>query len=224
MLTTRLCCVIIVAIALAPAAVSVEPESTDQFGNPEEPALRPYKWMWQGVKSLFYHTGESLVDGNMEIPGLGTVKVASGARKGTFELLEAFAKGSVYAPLPKDSKEYTRELHTTNEFIEQEMMFRHVLDMAAVAPIGIYRFAHEEMIPYLPYENATKVEIRKARAAEIREERKAAAEARADAKKSPDEMNKTRVEEAQESYVGDRAKYGAKKAKSGRGNLLRLAR
>ena len=98
------------------AAMAVEPAYFGQFGNAEEPALRPYKWMWRGVKALFYQTGHGFVHGNMRTPVLGTAETFRGLRKGTFELSESTYRGLSFAPVPP--KGDYKKLSSFNEMID----------------------------------------------------------------------------------------------------------
>ena len=88
------------------AAFGVEAAYEGDLGNAEEPALRPYKWVWHGAKSLVYQTGKSFKEGNMKTPVLGTVETGRGLRRGAVELAESTYRGGVFAPVPREKGAY----------------------------------------------------------------------------------------------------------------------
>lgn len=210
---------LLVAIALAaavlgaPAGFAVEPAYQGQFGNNEEPALRPYKWLYRGVKSLVYHTGDQFVEGNMHVPYAGSVQGLRGLRRGTVELGESLYRGGVFAPAP--TRESYKSLGALNSHIEDDFFTRNSSDFV----FSWYFFPAQKFVDYYPYEGDRKVGLRKAEAREIRDERAKAAASRA--AKDPGE---SRVKRAQRGYIGDRADYGTDKTGSGRGNLMKLGR
>jgi len=207
-------------------AQTVGPAYEGRMGNAEEPALRPYKWMWHGVKSLFYQTGNSFVRGNMHFPVLGTAETGRGLRRGTVEVVESTYRGAVFAIPPQEEKAY-KTLGTTNEFIEEDLLLRNVTDFA----FTLYAYPALKYVDHYPLEDDEKVDIRLDRAKTIREERKAAQQARREteerrrAEAAGTEVEpESDVKRAQRRYIGDRADYGRDKRQEGRGNLLRLAR
>ncbi len=200
-------------VALALPSYSVEPAYTGQFGNAEEPALRPYKWLYHGVKSLLYHTGDQLVDGNLRTPGLGTVQGLRGLRRGTVELGESLYRGGVFAPVPPAG--HYKKLHSVNTIIEQDMLLRNGSDLI----FSWYFFPGQKAVDYCPLEGDTKVAMRKEEARKIRHDRKAAS-----AQRNPIDPNESSTKRAQRNYIGARADYGNKKSGEYRGNLMKLAR
>jgi len=189
----------------------VAPAYEGSYGNPEEPALRPYKWMWRGVKSLFYQTGHGFKHGNMSTPVLGTAETFRGVRKGTFELLESTYRGINFAPVPP--KGSYKETSKVNAFIDGEKVRSNVSDLA----FSLYAFPVLKFVDCQPAENESRVYIRNERAKDIREERYEARKAR--------EPEMTDVERAQRNYLGDRYPTNSGKTKrEGRGNLLKLAK
>ena len=205
---------IVAAIAISLPGYTVEPAYTGQFGNAEEPALRPYKWLYRGVKSLFYNTADQLIDGNMRTPALGTVQGLRGVRRGTVELGESLYRGGVFAPAPPKG-DYKR-LGATNLAIERDMLFRNSSDLL----FSWYFFPGQKVVDRYPVEGDTKVEMRKKEAKLIRMER-----AEAEAARNPKDPSVSDVERAQKAYIGDRAELGnQEKKKAYRGNLMHLAR
>lgn len=205
----------IVAMAAlgAPATFAVEPAYQGPLGNNEEPATRPYKWLYRGLKSLVYHTGDQLIDGNLHTPVLGTAQGFRGLRRGSVELGESAYRGAVYAPAPprNDYKNVGR----ANTIIEKDLALRNGSDFL----FSWYFFPAQKVVDYYPLEGDTKVDLRKREARDTRSDRAAAA-----AMRSPKDPSVSSVKSAQRNYIGDRADYGTKKTKVGRGNLMKLAR
>jgi len=202
------------AAAISMPGYSVEPAYTGPLGNVEEPALRPYKWLYHGVKSLFYHTGDQFVAGNLHTPVLGSVQGLRGLRQGSVELGEGLYRGGVFAPVP-GPRDY-RRLSYLNTKIESDMLTRNGSDFL----FSWYFFPAQKFVDYYPLEGDTKVEIRQREAREIRAERNRARQARMVI--DPKENDRKR---AQRSYIGERADYGDQtKSKEYRGNLMKQAR
>lgn len=196
-------------------AHSVEPAYTGSFGNAEEPALRPYKWVWQGTKSLFYHTGNSFVRGNMNRPILGSPEVLRGVRRGTVNFGESVFNGLVFAPIPMKN-EY-KDFGKINQVLERDMLLRNTSDLAFS---GGY-FISIKSNDWAPWDDDEIVQRRLDKAKQIRADRKAAQEAREAAREKEPQ---TRVERAQRAYLGAPENEKSSKKDEGRGNLLRLAR
>jgi hypothetical protein len=204
---------ILAAVLVAMPGYSVEPAYTGQFGNVEEPALRPYKWLYRGVRALFYHPGDQFVDGNLRVPALGSIQGLRGVRRGAFELGESAYRGSVFAPVPPPG-DY-KKLRALNLAVEQDMLLRNGSDFL----FSWYFYPGQKVIDRNPLEGDTKVEYRKREAREVRRERKAAADARKVI--NPNESN---VKRAQRAYIGKRAEYSNGQKEAYRHNLMQLAR
>ena len=127
----------IVALLIAGTAYGVEPAYRGPFGNPEEPALRPYKWLWRGIKATAYHTVSALRAGNEDYPLFGTVYAAQGFRVGLTEFNRSLWRGmSGSLHIHTDYRE-TGKVH---EFIEQDMLLRNVADaVTAMYVTGLLR-------------------------------------------------------------------------------------
>lgn len=212
----RMQLVFVLALIAARAAWAVEPAYEGKYGNPEEPALRPYKWIFRGTGALFYQTGKGFKDGNMATPVLGTVETGRGLRKGTAELLESTWKGAQFAPVPP--KGDYKETRNANARIDSEPFIRNMNDFAFTLPA----YPILKLNDHYPLEDDQKVSIRNERARQVRAERKAAQAAREAARK-PDE-DVPGWKKAQQQYIGEQANYGAEKKKDYRGNLLKLAK
>jgi len=181
------------------------------LGNPEEPALRPYKWLWRGAKALSFQTGSSLKHGNIAFPVLGTVEGFRGVRRGTLELGESAYKGCVFAPVPE--KGHYKKRGKANHVIEKHRLARHSADFL----FSWYFFPLLKGVDRYSLEDQDAVEQREAHAAKVREQRKASLPV--------PEAAGTPVEQAQRQYEGERVKAGKKRGKKRQtGNLLKLAK
>lgn len=205
--------VLAAALLAAPLSFAVEPAYRGPLGNEEEPALRPYKWLYQGVKSLFYHTGDQFVEGNLHAPVVGSVQGLRGVRRGAVSLGESTYRGLVYAPVP--SRDHYKSLGAANTAIESDMFTRNSSDFL----FSWYFFPVQKAVDNNPPEGDTKVGIRQKEAKETRLARNEAAKVRE--KSDPRE---SKMESAQRDYIGDRADYGTPKTRMGRGNLMKLGR
>lgn len=210
---------LLLAAAFPAASEVIESAYTGQFGYAEETALRPYKWIWSGVKSLVWQTRDSFVRGNMNTPVLGTVETFRGLRRGTFELGEQTFNGCIYKQVPQAKRH--EEKGTVNNVVERDLLLRNVSD--AMACGLYYRVAvwpAMKVVDYCPVESDEKVQMRLDDAKKIREARHAAEQSRM----IDSGVYEDRVERAQRQSIGDRATYGNRKLENGRGNLLKLAK
>ena len=131
-MTTRTKLVLaVVAIAFLGAGISyaIPPAYTGPLGNPEEPALRPYKWLWHGAKAFTYHPVASFRDGNLRTPGLGSADFFIGLRRGSVEMDEAIYRGLIFAEPPK--RDAYKQLGAANRFIEKDPLLCNVADFIA---------------------------------------------------------------------------------------------
>ena len=194
----------------------IEPAYTGQFGNKEETALRPYKWIWHGAKSLVYHTTYSFSRGNMKTPVLGSAEGLRGLRRGTVELGESTFRGANFAVPPHTprDKQRIRETQVANQVIERDIALRNSSDFL----FSWYFFPLIKLNDHYPLEDDEKVDERLKEAAEIREARREGQVARTVV------IEESTMRQAQRQYVPDRVEAGAKRNKKFEGNLLRLAR
>jgi hypothetical protein len=174
------------------AAAAVKPAYVGPYGNPEEPALRPYKWMWRGVKALFYQTGTHFRDGNLHTPVVGSTHALRGLRKGTFEILESTYKGMLYAPVPPRGD--FKQLRAANTHIDQSNGLYHLVDFG----FSWFLYPVIRVVDEYPVNDDTEVQLMIERHKEIREARRAG---RAQL------TGVDAVEAAQRRYIGDRANY-----------------
>lgn len=195
------------------------------YGNLEEPALRPYKWMHHGVKTFFFHTIERLKHGNMKTPIIGTVEVGRGLRRGVFGLGEGFYKGMVCAPPPQPYA--YRELGELNTAVEEDPALFNISDFsftwAAFPVMKVCVDNHPLVSEEVVQEHIERAHERDAARREARRERQEAMRAkleqkryeRVDAGKPLDEKGPAAEMRGEEVIPPE---------KQLRGNLLRLAR
>ena len=201
-------------LTISGICAAVEPAYEGPLGNPEEPALRPYKWMYRGMKALVYQAGTALKQGNLETPVFGTVNLGRGVRRGTMELAESTYKGALGTPLPEKKNDY-KDTREVNRVVEDEWLLRNASDAAFT---WMY-FPLLKANDHYPFEDEKQVDQREKQAKEIRKVREART-----ADKENDALSGSPVQRAQRRYVGERAAKENTKFKSGRGNLLRLAK
>lgn len=201
-------CFIAALLACAGGARALEPEYTGQFGYPEEPALRPYKWFWVGAKALGYQTKMGFVRGNMNFPVLGTVETARGIRKGAVDMGEFAWNGILYRSVPP--KGFHKTQGNANDYIDSDLLMRNAADLLSNAIVWQWYFwPVQKVVDLAPLENDAKVDIRLEEAARVREDRRTAEMVREEQRKFTDE---TPVEKAQRAYLDDRAHYGSAKS------------
>jgi hypothetical protein len=203
---------LVFALLCCASAHAVEPAYEGHLGNPEEPALRPFKWALSGIGALFYQTGKSFRDGNMNTPIVGSAETLRGLGIGTIELGESTYNGLVYKPL-MDHKEFMRT-HKANKIVDEDLLLRNVRD--GVSTQILYPVV--KLNDHYPAESDEKVEIRLERAKQEREAREAARAERDPLK------NLSRTERAQMRTVPERATHGLSKKDDYSGNLLKLAK
>ncbi len=109
------------------------PRYTGPLGNPEEPALRPYKWFLRGFQSFFYQTGKAFVNGNNDFPIVGSVYAFRGMRVGAVELNRSIWTGMSGANLKTTPQSGYKETGKMNKVIEQDPLLRNVADATVVA-------------------------------------------------------------------------------------------
>lgn len=118
----------IATIAALLFATAVSAHADFGFGNPEEPALRPYKGLWRGVKALTYNLVKSLDTGNRKFPGLGVVELGRGTRYGAVELAYSTYMGMA-GSRPAPVKSYS----WPNEVLDSDWLLRNTADLAGGA-------------------------------------------------------------------------------------------
>lgn len=213
---TKALMVTVLVLVCGGAAYAVPPAYTGRLGNPEEPAMRPYKWFWRGIKALVYQPAAGFKNGNAKTPGIGSVEVFRGIRKGTVELGYSVAKGVVGAVPPK-ADDY-KNTGKANAFIDNEPFLRTMSDFVATAgPVGLGVAAVEAPAQIV----VDKHLLYGSHEQEVNKERAAAART-AQRESLPEATAETSVERAQKLYLGER--YVGKKQPAYTGNILRKPR
>jgi hypothetical protein len=199
---------LLLAVLCAGVAGAVPPTYTGQFGNPEEPALRPYKWTWVGVQSLVRATKDGLASGVEKDPASMVGEGAVGAVKGTGGLASSIGHGIVGAPLPpkRDAKALSYEQaamvvidNETNKGRADQLQYGQAAEQnAAEAPDPAEQFRKPAPSTVLPVETANAAK--------------------------PFVVEESRVEKAQRKYVPVQTSYRSNRRTDGTGNLLKLAK
>lgn len=177
----------ILAILLSVCAISayaVPPAYQGPLGNDEEPATRPYKWLWRGVQAFVYQPIVSLGDGNRKTGGWGSFEAVRGFRKGSVELAESAFKGMIGTPVPP--KDDFKKEGSVNRFINKEPLFSTIADGVIPKVVDAY-----------PMNDETEQE-------ELRQKVEKHKQAQAEAKK-PVEVGLSERDAAQKRYIGERA-------------------
>lgn len=148
--------VLIVSLVLSSmAAYAVPPAYIGPMGNLEEPAMRPYKWLWFGIKKLWQRPLQAIRRGDEKVPFFGALEVTRGAERGVIELTESVYHGMVFAPPP--NKRTYRNAGSVNAFIESDWLFTRVADAVAVTPVIVDVLEH---IPLRSEEDMKKLQVR----------------------------------------------------------------
>ncbi|MCC6145867.1 MAG: hypothetical protein IT368_18825 [Candidatus Hydrogenedentes bacterium] len=213
-----------VALVLAAAgpvrADVVEPAYVGPMGNPETVAMRPYKWMWRGVKALAWQTKTEFRRGNLQFPVLGTAQTARGIRKGSIELIESAYRGSIFQAVPP--KQSHKVLGAANGFIQSDPLLRNASDFIVSIPVlPVPVFPAQKVVDWYPVVSDSELAEMEAAAAEIRNYRERR-EAELQAQREIEAYGRVQPEwkRAQRQYLGDR--YVENQGEEGTGNLLRL--
>lgn len=214
----------LVLVAIAGSAAGVEPAYRGPMGNPEEPALRPVKWLWHGTKALAYRATNGIRDTREDRRFRSLLRgTARGAGEGVAEVGESVFRGAIHSQVPRNQAYKERGL--VNRWItdqapyyigaaEQKERERQVAtDLVHMPPTpdGIHEAPREARSGSSEQEPEM---LQSAREAYLGEQRAKADRAEAEPV--------SRVQEARERYLGDRARVNP--PRPGRGNLLRLGR
>lgn len=234
--------VIFLILTSALAAGAIPPAYDGPLGNPEEPAMRPYKWLFRGVLSLLAQPVIAFKEGNMKTPVLGSVEVVRGLRRGAIELDESIVRGLVFAPPPPPGS--WKQMGYVNTFLEEDPFLAYLADfLAGGYPYGLKVhgafgldfignvtgaakagedavelsakiFAVQQVVDLVPIYGKVDRDMIESRAEETRFNRGVARTLR-----EPLETDRQR---AQRMYIGERATINKKTEL--RGNVLRAVR
>jgi hypothetical protein len=189
----RVVMLVLMCVVLSGSAFAVPAAYTGKMGNDEEPALRPYKWLWHGVKSFFHHPGARAYEGNARYPVIGLTGAGTGVVQGTIDLGESAAKGSVHA-IPPQAGDY-KNLGTANTYLANDIVFGPIVN----APLAIAGAIEND-----PEAAQARQDAVLEKAAETRAARKAG--------RQDSVQRKDSFEKARESYIGERAHINPKPA------------
>jgi hypothetical protein len=114
---------------------AVEPAYKGPMGNPEEPATRPYKAMYRGVKALFVQPVRGFKRGNDKMPVIGSVETIRGVRHGGFELVESTYTGMAGKLQPEPA-----QLQTMNTLIDSDRRVAALIDGLTAAGLIHWAF------------------------------------------------------------------------------------
>jgi hypothetical protein len=212
--------ILVLAAAWPLQADVVEPAYVGPMGNPETVAMRPYKWMWRGVKALAWQTKTEFRRGNLQFPVLGTAQTARGIRKGTVELAESVYRGSIYTAVPP--KQSHKIIGEANAFIQSDPLLRNASDFIVSIPaLPVPVFPIQKVVDWYPIVSDAELAEMEAVAADIREYR-ARRETTLQMEREIKLYGRIQPEwkRAQRQYLGDR--YVDNAGEEGQGNLLRL--
>lgn len=112
------------------AAWAIEPVYKGPLGNPEEPATRPYKAMYRGLKALFIQPVRGFKRGNDKYKYLGSVEAIRGVRQGGVELVE-----STYTGMAGKRQPDPKELQTLNAMIDSDRRIAALADGLTAAAL-----------------------------------------------------------------------------------------
>ena len=178
-------------------ATENKPKAKEQqdWEKVEEPAMRPYKCLWSGVKSVVYNTTKSFAQGNEKLPVLGSVEAFRGFRRGSVDLISGTYMGMAGSkPRPYN------KLSRPNRIIEDDPLLRNVADTTPpvlLTPMGFPIFVAQKGVDRSPV-------------------------APEQYKQALQDQKKTRMERARQREL---AKHqGLPEQQEGRGNLLRYAK
>ena len=113
---------------------AIEPSHWGKYGNPEEPATRPFKACWRGLKAFKYQVRFTGNEGEQKAGRVGGgVQVFRGVRRGLVEIGAGTYMGMAgQYPLPVE------QTHPANEFIDSDRRLAALADLPSTAAIFYY--------------------------------------------------------------------------------------
>lgn len=106
---------VMITLFATAGAIAIEPSHWGKYGNPEEPAMRPYKSFWRGLKAFKYQQKATLDEGRQKAGAAGNVQVVRGVRRGLVEIA-----GSTYMGMAGSWPTPVEETHPANMYIEAD--------------------------------------------------------------------------------------------------------
>ena len=116
----------LVSLILCASAWGIEPTYEGRYGNPEEPATRPYKAMLRGVRAFVHQTGKAVAEGNEKVPVVGVLEIFRGIRRGTVEFCTSTYQGMAGSLVTDPIEDFGRP----NLFVEKHPVVRDLSDAA----------------------------------------------------------------------------------------------
>ncbi|MDZ4859077.1 MAG: hypothetical protein SGI88_08820 [Candidatus Hydrogenedentes bacterium] len=114
-------------------ASAIEPSHWGPYGNPEEPATRPYKAFWRGLKAFKYQVNATVRDGHRKAGAYGNVQFFRGVRRGLVEIGAGTYMGMAgQYPFPVE------KTHTANEYIDADRRRAALADLPSTAALFWY--------------------------------------------------------------------------------------
>jgi len=208
---------VILLVLTCAASYAVPPAYDGRLGNPEEPALRPYKAFWQGARAIVDRSKHSFVEGNMKFPLIGSVETFQGLRRGLVDCSE-YTYRSMQGSLPPRGQEY-KQPGKLNRVIEEDPALRNGADFVVGAgllgPAQVGVTVTQKAVNRLSFTDPEEREARREAAQDVWKARRAR---QREAAKPAYPVSP--VKRAQRRYLGDRAINNTKPR--GTGNLLKL--
>lgn len=113
---------------------AIEPSHWGKYGNPEEPATRPFKAFWRGLKAFNYQFRFTVNEGEEKAGRVGGgVQVFRGVRRGLVEIGAGTYMGMAgQYPLPVE------QTHPANQYIDSDRRLAALADLPSTAAIFYY--------------------------------------------------------------------------------------
>lgn len=110
---------------------AIEPSHYGPYGNPEEPATRPYKAFWRGLKAFKYQLRKTIDEGQSKAGHVGGgIQFFRGVRRGLVEIGAGTYMGMAgQYPLPVE------KTHPANEYLDSDRRLAALADLPSTAAI-----------------------------------------------------------------------------------------
>ena len=110
---------------------AIEPSHWGPYGNPEEPATRPFKAFWRGLKAFRYQFKTTVIEGETKAGYAGGgIQTFRGVRRGLVEIGAGTYMGMAgQYPLPVE------KTHPANVFIDSDRRIAALADLPSTAGI-----------------------------------------------------------------------------------------
>jgi hypothetical protein len=122
---------VVLAVACCGSVAAIEPTHWGKYGNPEEPATRPYKSFWRGLKAVPYQIHTSKDSGEAKADAKwGRVEGFRGVRRGVVELGHStwWGMAGTYPPPVED-------FSSSNRWIESDRRLAALCDLPTTAGV-----------------------------------------------------------------------------------------